>query len=127
MRLIRKKVMIVDPSPIFRRQLKATIQTNETLVDVTEADTINAAESILRNQPIDIVFLDIGFPQDDGFDLIDTIKDMAADTRIVVLTHHDSAANKAAAQEKGAAYFFSKADAVGLRLIDVIHDTIRRP
>ena len=127
MRLIRKKVMIVDPSPIFRRQLKATIQMNETLVDVTEADTINAAESILRNQPIDIVFLDTGFPRDGGFDLIDTIKGMAADIRIVVLTSHDSAAHKAAAIEKGADYFFSKADVVGLRLIDVIHETIRRP
>jgi DNA-binding NarL/FixJ family response regulator len=127
MRLIRKKVMIVDPSPIFRRKLKATIQTNETLVDVIEVETISAAESILRNQPIDVVFLDIGFPQDGGFDLIDTITGVTSDIRIVVLTSHDSAAHKAAALEKGAAYFFSKADAVGLRLIDVIHDTIRRP
>lgn len=126
MRLVRKKVMIVDPSPIFRRQLKATIQTNETLVDVTEADTINAAEGILRNQQIDVVFLDIGFPQDGGFDLIETIKGVAADIRIVVLTSHDSAVHKAAALEKGAAYFLAKEDAVGLRLIDIIHETIRR-
>ena len=118
--------MIVDPSPIFRRQLKATIQTNETLVDVIEADTINAAESILRNQQIDVVFLDIGFPQEGGFDLIETIKGVASDIRIVVLTSHDSAAQQASALEKGAAYFLSKADAGGLRLIDVIHETIRR-
>lgn len=126
MRLIRKTVMIVDPSPIFRRQLKATIQTNETLVDVAEADTINAAERILRDQPIDVVFLEIGFPQEGGFDLIETIKEAAPDIRIVVLTNHDSAAHRTAAFEKGAAYFLSKADAGGLRLIDVIHETIRR-
>jgi len=124
--LNRKKVMLVDPSPIFRRKLKAVIQTNETLVDVTEAGTINAAEDILRNQQLDVVFLDLGFPQDDGLRLIETIKGMARDIRMVVLTSHDSAAHQADAIEKGADYFLSKEHAVGLRLIDVIHETIRR-
>ena len=124
--LNRKKVMIVDPSPIFRRKLKAAIQTNETLVDVIEAGTINAAEDILRNQQLDVVFLDMEFPQDDGIRLIETIKGMARDSRIVVLTNHDSAAHQADAIEKGADYFLSKAHAVGLRLVDVIHETIRR-
>ena len=126
MQLVRKNVLIVDPSPIFRRQLKETIQTNETLVDVIEAETINAAEGILRNQPIDVVFLEIGFPQDGGLDLIDTIKGVAADICIVVLTSHDSATHRAAALKRGAAYFLAKADAVGLRLVDIIHETIRQ-
>ena len=119
--------MIADPSPIFRRTLKAAIETNETLVDVSEADNIDAAEGILRNHQMDVVFLDIAFPTDDGMRLIGFIKGLAADIRIVVLTSHDSAANKAAALEKGADYFLSKQHAVGLHLIDVIHETIRRP
>ena len=82
MLLNRKKVMIVDPSPIFSRKLKATIQTNETLVDVIEAGTINAAEDILRNQQLDVVFLDIGFPQEQGVRLIDAIKGAARDMRV---------------------------------------------
>ena len=126
MRLDRKKVMIVDASPIFRRKLKAVIQTNETLVDVIEADTINAAEAILKNQPIDVVFLDMGFPQDGSLGLIDTITSMASGIRMVVLTGHDSAAHQAAVLGKAAAYVLPKEHAVGLRLIDVIHETIRR-
>ena len=124
--LNRKKVLIVDPSPIFRRKLKAIIQTNETLVDVTEAGTVNAAEDILRNQPIDVVILDIGFPQKAGIGLIDTIEGMASGIRIVVLTSHDSVAHSVAALEKGTVYFLPKEHAVGLRLIDLIHATIRR-
>jgi DNA-binding NarL/FixJ family response regulator len=127
MLLNRKKVMIADPSPIFRRTLKAAIETNETLVDVSEADSIDAAEDILRNHQVDVVFLDIGFPEDAGMGLIDFIKDLAADIRIIVLTSHDSPANRAAAFEKGTDYFLSKQHAVGLHLIDVIHTTIRRP
>jgi len=126
MLLNRKKVMIVDPSPIFRRKLKAAIQTNETLVDVIEAGTINAAEDILRNQQIDVVFLDIGFPQEPVIRLIDAIKGVARDMRLVVLASHDSAAAQAAGLQDRADFFLPKEDAVGLRLIDVIHATIRR-
>ena len=124
--LNRKKVMIADPSPIFRRTLKAAIETNETLVDIAEADSINAAEDILRNQRPDVVFLDIGFPEDEGMRLIELIRASAPDIRIVVLTGHDSAANEAVAREKGADYFLSKEGTPGLHLIDVIHATIRR-
>jgi DNA-binding NarL/FixJ family response regulator len=86
MLLNRKKVLIADPSPIFRRTLKAAIETNETLVDVAEADSINVAEDILGNHQMDVVFLEIEFPADDGMRLIDFIKGLAADIRIVVLT-----------------------------------------
>ena len=126
MLLNRKKVMIIDPSPIFRRKLKAAIQTNETLVDVIEAGTINAAEDILRNQQIDVVFLDIGFPQEPVIRLIDAIKGVARDMRLVVLASHDSAAAQAAGLQDRADCFLPKEDAVGLRLINVIHETIRR-
>jgi DNA-binding NarL/FixJ family response regulator len=126
MLLNRKKVLIADPSPIFRRTLKAAIETNETLVDVAEADSINVAEDILGNHQMDVVFLEIEFPADDGMRLIDFIKGLAADIRIVVLTRQDSAVRKRAALEKGADYFLSKGRVHGLRLVDVIHATIRR-
>jgi YesN/AraC family two-component response regulator len=69
--LRRKNVMIVDPSPIFRRQLKATIQTNETLVNVSEAENAHQANDILRKQPPDVVFLDVALPLESGLRLID--------------------------------------------------------
>jgi DNA-binding NarL/FixJ family response regulator len=60
--LDRKKVLILDPSPIFRRTLKDVIQTSETLVDISEADNADQAENILRNDPPDVVFFDIALP-----------------------------------------------------------------
>ena len=118
--------MIVDPSPISRRQLKSTIQTNETLVNVYEAENAGQAEDILRNQLPDVVFIDIALPLEIGLCLIASIRTLAADIRIVVLTRLDASQYKAAALEKGADYFLSKKHAAGLRLIDVIHDVIRR-
>ena len=127
MLLNRKKVMIVDPSPIFRRELKAAIQTNETLVDVTGADTISAAEDTVRNQQLNVVFLDVGFPQDQVARLIEAIDGASGDIRLVVLAGHDSAAAQAAGLLRDRADgFLPKEQAVGLRLADVIHEMIRR-
>ena len=124
--LRRKKVMLVDPSPIFRLQLKEAIQTNETLVDVIEADNVDQANDILRNHQPEVVFLDIALPEEAGIGLIASIKTMAADTRIVVLTSQDSDECRASALHNGADYFLTKEHTIGLHLIDVIHDVIRR-
>ena len=126
MLLNRKKVMIVDPSPIFRRKLKAAIQTIETLVDVIEADDIGQAEGILGKQQLDVVFLDIGFPQEQVVRLIEAIKGAARDMRLVLLASHDAAATQTAGLQERADCFLPKEHAVGLRLADVIHEMIRR-
>lgn len=124
--LKRKKVLILDPSPIFRRTLKEVIQTSETHVDIREARNTDQAENILKNDPPDVVFFDIALPRDNGIEFIASIKGMVPESRIVVLTSHDSAEHEAASIKQGADYFLSKERSGGLRLIDVIHTTIRR-
>lgn len=124
--LNRKKVLILDPSPIFRRTLKEVIQTSETHVDIREAENTDQAENILKNDPPDVVFFDIALPRDNGIEFIESIKGMVPESRIVVLTSHDSAEHEAASIQKGANYFLSKERSGGLRLIDVIHAAIRK-
>ncbi len=126
MLLNRKIVMIVDPSPIFRRKLKAAIQTIETLVDIIEADDIGQAEGILGKQQLDVVFLDIGFPKEQVLRLVDAFKGAAGDLRLVVLASHESAAAQSAGLQDRADCWLPKEQAVGLRLADVIHEMIRR-
>ena len=122
----RRKVLILDPSPIFRRTLKEVIQTSEIHVDVREANNVGQARDILQKDPPDVVFFDIGLPRDNGVEFIASIKGMVPESRIVVLTNHDSAEHEAASIKNGADYFLSKEKSGGLRLIDVIHATIRR-
>jgi DNA-binding NarL/FixJ family response regulator len=126
MLLNRKKVMLVDPSPIYRRKLKATIQTNETLVDIIEADDTGQAEVILSNQQLDVVFLDLGFPQEQIVRLIDAIDGTAGDIRLVVLASQDAAAAHVVGLQDRADCCLPKELAVGVRLADVIREMIRR-
>jgi DNA-binding NarL/FixJ family response regulator len=68
----------------------------------------------------------IALPKENGIEFIASIKSMVSDSRVVVLSSHNSVEYEAASIEKGADYFLSKENSAGLRLIDVIHDTIRR-
>jgi DNA-binding NarL/FixJ family response regulator len=125
--LQRNTILLVDPSSIYRRQMKAAIESNETLVDLVEADGVDQADDVLRNHTPDVVFMDVDLPhQDDGLRLIQTIREAAVDSRIVVLTNNPSDACRAAALQNGAKRYLLKNDATGLQLIDLIHEIIRR-
>ena len=122
----RKKILIVDPSPIARRELKTTIENHETLVDVYAAANVDQAGDILRSHPPDVAFIETDLPLDTGLDLIQLIRGEAPESRIVALAHNALETVRSAALEKGADDFFTKEMSVGFRLIDFIHEVIRR-
>jgi len=94
--LDRKKVLILDASPIFRQTLKEVIRNSEPFVDIWEAENKDQAENILRNEPPDVVFFDIALPSNNGIAFIASIRGMSPETCVVVLTSHDSAEHEAA-------------------------------
>jgi DNA-binding NarL/FixJ family response regulator len=119
-----KKALIIDKSPIFRRILKEVIQASEPHVVVTQAPDADQALRVLKDESQDVVFLDIVLAGGNGIEFIGRIKDMLPDTRIVVVTGHDSVEHKEASLQFGADFFLSKERAVGLPLIEVIHQTL---
>ena len=119
-----KKVLIVDPSPIFRRTLKEVIETSEPQVRIQEADSAARARPFCEMNRLMLFFSTLRSLGPTASAFIETIKGMVPDIRIVVLTNHDSAEHKEAALQKGANYFLSKERSGGLRLLDVIHATI---
>ena len=124
--LTRKTILIADPSPGFRQRLKETIHEHETLVDVLEADGVGQADDILRGRQPDVCFLEIDLPLEEGGRLIASIRRAAPGSRIVVITAGDTEAHRTTAMEHGADEFLVKEDATGLRLIDLIHEVVRR-
>jgi DNA-binding NarL/FixJ family response regulator len=121
----RKTVLIVDPSPIFRRTLKSVIQTSEAGVDVHEADSADQAAQVLNREPPDVIFIDIALPGHKGIEFIRTMKEVVPESYVVVLTSHDSEEHEAASIQKGADYFLSKDRSGGLQLVHVINTVMR--
>ena len=121
------RVMIVDPSPIFRSTLVDVLQKHVSCVAIVETDTSEKARYLLNDAPVNVVFLEIALPGNNGIQLIATIKDIYPNATIVVITSHDAAEYKEAALRNGADFFLSKERSSGLRLFDVIRRTIPAP
>jgi len=122
----RKKILIVDPSPNYLRQLKETIETHETLVDVSAAPDSERAREILRKHLPDVAFIEVEMPLDEGLALIRSIRRLAPDSRIVVLTANASEDCRTQSLEHGADDHLLKEAVSGIRLVDLIHEIIRR-
>lgn len=68
------------------------------------------AVQITEEELPDIVLLDIGLPDIDGWDVIDTLKDIESTKNIpiIALTAHDTIAHKNRAKSSGCAGFLTK-------------------
>ena len=121
----KKKVLIVDPSAVFRRALKEVIHISREEVDILEARDAPGALSVAGGSRPDVAFVEIALPGGNGFELIEAMRSVTPATRIVVLTSDDSNEYREASIRKGAANFLSKESAGGLRLLEVIDEALR--
>ena len=121
------RVMIIDPSPIFRSTLIDVLQKHVACIAIEETDRGDKARNLLNDARVDVVFLEIALPGNNGIQLIAAIKDIDPNTTIVVMTSHDTAEYKEAALRNGADYFLSKERSSGMRLLDVIRMALPDP
>lgn len=110
---------------MFSDTLKTVIETSQSHVAVTAVTQADQAESVLRRGAVDAVFLDIALPDGNGIVFIGTIKRLAPDACIVVLSSYDSMEYKHASLGEGADYFLSKERSGGLRLLHVIDRSVQ--
>src|SRR6266567_7768446 len=71
---IRTKCLIVDDEPPAREVIKRYIEQMELLELTAECANAIQANTILQQQPIDLIFLDIRMPQLNGTDFLKTLK-----------------------------------------------------
>ena len=71
-------------------------------------NTLSDAEVALKNEPPEILFLDNHLPDGFGLDFISYVKAHAPATKIIMITAHDSAAERNRAYAEGVDFFISK-------------------
>jgi len=99
-------VLIVDDEPAFRQGLRASLKASG-----FSPETVRNAEEALeyvRQQPVDIVLLDINMPGMGGVEACRRIRAAAPQAGIVMLTIRDTEDDKVLALEAGADDFVTK-------------------
>jgi DNA-binding NarL/FixJ family response regulator len=104
-------ILIADDHAVVRRGLRALLGTQRGWSVCAEAtDGRMAVEKAGEHQP-DIVILDIGMPELSGLDAMVKIRDIAPQTRILVLTMHGSEEWIQSCLSAGAQGYVLKSDA----------------
>ncbi len=102
------RVMIVDDSLSFRELFKAELSSRFPSIEVIDVGNGGEALKYLALYPIDLIFIDIRLPGENGLELTKKIKAGYKDGTIAILTIYDSQEYRKAAIQSGASYFIPK-------------------
>ena len=71
---MKYKYLIVDDEPLARKLIASHTSKIEGLELVGECGSALEASNLLRNRPVDLIFLDIQMPELNGFKFLSTLK-----------------------------------------------------
>lgn len=103
------RVLVVDDQAYYRRKIELSVL--RLGHQVTTADSAHAAITLLKQQPLDLLLLDIVMPDQDGYAVLEWLQaqdDLAHIPVIVISAHEDRAELVVKAIEMGAVDFLSK-------------------
>jgi two-component system KDP operon response regulator KdpE len=99
-------ILIVDDEPAIRRFLRTSLTAQG--FQVIEAEDGKGALEELRRQHIDLLVLDLGLPDMDGFEVIDRLRHSGSTVPILVLSSRTDEAGKVRAFDLGADDYVTK-------------------
>ena len=100
--------MLVLDNPLYRKTLKANLQSQFPLMDIIETkDGAEALENIDSLRP-GLVFMDVGLPGENGFELTKKIKSNYPTIIVAFVTIYDLSEYQDTAIQSSADYFFSE-------------------
>lgn len=112
--------MIVEDHPLFSKGLAQLIEAQDNYTVIGEASTAAQALSLLEEKNPQLAVVDLNLGDDDGLELIKTMKASVPELIILVLSMHDERYYAERALRAGAKGYIMKEEA-GNKVIDAIH------
>jgi DNA-binding response OmpR family regulator len=101
------KILVVDDEPDVVESVRIGFTLHWREIDVLGATSGEAALDAVENEQPDIVLLDVGLPDIDGFEVLRRIRDFS-DVPVVMLTARDDSLDKVKGLELGADDYVTK-------------------
>ena len=105
------RVLIADDHAILRRGLRQIIEETEDIVVVGEADSSAQTLQNIRNEPCDVVLLDISMPDRNGMDTLGIITRDHPKVAVLMLSTYPESQYAVRALRGGAAGYLNKQSA----------------
>ena len=100
------RVLLVDDHAVFRQALSLFLDHQPDIEVVAQAGTLAEARQTMGG--LDVIVLDIGLPDGNGFELIGELRDLKSDVSVLVLSATLDPAYPERALEAGADAMLSK-------------------
>jgi DNA-binding NtrC family response regulator len=100
------KVLIIDDEMDICYLLSGILRQKK--IKTSYVNSLSDAQVVLKSDPPTLLFLDNHLPDGFGLDFIHYIKENYPAIKIIMITAHDSAAEKNRAYKEGADFFISK-------------------
>ena len=100
------RILIVEDDPVFADALMHTLREHGYAVQCLHSGT--AADEALHAEQFDLVLLDIGLPEIDGFELLSRIRQRAQKVPVLILTARDALPDRVKGLDLGADDYLCK-------------------
>lgn len=100
------RILVVDDEPPIRRFLRTSLGTQG--YQVLEAEDGQGALDMIGRNHVDVLVLDLGLPDIDGFEVIRRLEQKGSTVPIIVLSSRDDEAGKVQALDLGADDYVTK-------------------
>jgi two-component system KDP operon response regulator KdpE len=100
------RILVVDDEPAIRRFLRTSLTAQG--YQIFEAETAKAALEAMRRNVLDVLVLDLGLPDRDGFEVIQELRGAGSALPIIVLSSRADEAGKVRALDLGADDYVTK-------------------
>ena len=117
-------VLIVEDSIFFRETLARILVNSFPSVTVTEAANGWEAFRAIKAKTPELIFMDIGLPEENGIQLTQKIKEDFPEIAIIVISNYDTADYEKAALGAGATVFMSKASSSPIDIVKTAQKTL---
>jgi len=100
------KILIVDDEALVRWSLRERLTAED--YDVIEAGLASEALERLATTEIDLVLLDFKLPDGDGLTILRRVKELSAETQVIMITAFSTVENAVEAMKLGAYHYVNK-------------------
>ncbi len=104
----KTNLLIVEDHALTLFGLKTILTSKESIDKIFEAQNALKALSIIEKNKIDIAIVDLGLPDINGIELTKKIKSISKNTKIIILTSHNTHEEVISSLQNGANAFCSK-------------------
>ncbi|MBD8065944.1 response regulator transcription factor [Devosia sp. PTR5] len=112
------RIVVVDDHPVFRAGLVQLLRIEPSFDIVAEGGSVQEAVDLARDLQPDLLLLDLSMEQS-GLEAIGRIDDVAAKTKVIILTASDAAFDVQTALDRGVSGYLLKGS-TGAEILDAV-------